>query len=78
GSAADIIKIAMIKVDEIISKNNYKSKLILSVHDEMVLDVCKEELEEVIAIVTKSMHESANLQVELEVSTDYGDNWFNT
>ena len=51
GSAADIIKVAMIKVDELLKKHQLKSKMILQVHDELIFDVYQEELQEVMEIV---------------------------
>lgn len=75
GSAADIIKKAMIDVDKALKAANLKSKLVSQIHDELVLDVPKEELEIVKALVKKSMEEAVELKVELKVEVDHGLNW---
>ncbi len=76
GSAADVIKMAMIKVDEEFTKNNIKSKMLLQVHDELVFDVVEEEKEKVSAIVTSCMENIVNLSVPLKVSHDFGTDWY--
>lgn len=83
GSAADIMKIAMIKIDEEFKKQNIKSKMILQVHDELIFDCIKEELELVKEIVTSKMQESHSIKglkndfdVELKVSCGQGKDWF--
>lgn len=75
GSAADIIKMAMINVHSQLSKHNLKSKLILQVHDELVIDTVADELEEVCAIVKKEMESVINLKVPLIAECGYGKNW---
>ena len=55
GSAADIIKLAMIKIDEELRAGNFKSKILLQVHDELVFDVLKEELESIKPVIINSM-----------------------
>lgn len=76
GSAADIIKLAMVNVYDELRKRNLNSKLILQVHDELILNVHKEELEEVKAIVKKEMEEVLDLRVPLEVDINIGGNWY--
>ncbi len=76
GSAADIIKLAMVNVYDELRKRNLNSKLILQVHDELILNVDKEELEEVKAIVKKEMEEVLDLRVPLEVDINIGRNWY--
>ena len=76
GSAADIIKIAMIKVNNELKKNNLKSLMIAQVHDELVFDVAKDELEIVKKIVKETMEKAVKLNVLLEASVEYGKNWF--
>lgn len=83
GTAADIIKIAMIKVDEEFSKNNISSKMILQVHDELIFDCKIDEMEKVVEIVTECMRSSHsinniinNFEVDLKVSCGQGQNWF--
>ena len=76
GSAADIIKLAMVNVYNEIKKKNLKSKLILQVHDELILNVYKDELEEVKLIVKKEMENVLQLRVPLEVDMSVGENWY--
>ena len=75
GTAADIIKIAMIKVQELIDKNHFSSKLIIQVHDELVLDVVKEELDIIENEVKKIMENVIHLNVPLKVDIGHGKNW---
>ena len=76
GAAADIMKIAMIAVDKELKKRNMKSKLVLQVHDELLIEAWKEEVEEVKAILKKGMEEAAELLVPLEIDMHVGMNWF--
>lgn len=76
GSAADIIKVAMVNVSRKLESNNLKSTLILQVHDELILNVYKEELKEIEKIVKEEMENAINLSVPLEVDLNYGDNWY--
>ncbi|HLT00123.1 MAG TPA: DNA polymerase I [Acholeplasma sp.] len=76
GSAADIIKVAMIKLHEYLVKNNKKSKLILQVHDELILDCVEDELEEMKQMVPEIMKTAYPLKVELSTSCDTGKNWY--
>ncbi len=76
GSAADIIKIAMIKLHQYLKVNNKKSKLILQVHDELILDVVPEEIEEMKQIVPSIMQEAYPLKVKLSTSCDTGKTWY--
>lgn len=75
GTAADIIKIAMIGIAHRFIQENLESKMILQVHDELVFDVLKPELEKVKAIVIKEMEGAANLSVPLTVDLGEGTNW---
>ena len=75
GSAADIIKIAMINCFERINKENLKSKMIIQVHDELVFDVKKEELESIKTIVKEEMENAVVLKVPLITDTGIGNNW---
>lgn len=75
GSAADIIKIAMVKVHENLIKGGFKSKLILQVHDELVFDVPKEELSAVIPVVKHHMETALELKVPLIVGFKQGYTW---
>ncbi|MEG0774514.1 DNA polymerase I [Clostridium sp.] len=76
GSAADIIKIAMVNVAGQLKNNNYKSKLILQVHDELILNVYKNELEKVKELVKKEMENVLDLYVPLEVDINVGETWY--
>ena len=75
GSAADIIKIAMIKVSNAIKEKGLKSKLLLQVHDELIFDVFKDEKEEMSKIIKDSMTNAYKLKVKLDSSYAEGDNW---
>ncbi len=76
GSAADIIKLAMVNVYEELTKRSLKSKLILQVHDELILNVYKDELDEVTTLVKKEMEEVLDLSVPLEVDINIGETWY--
>ena len=75
GTAADIIKLAMVKVYKAFKDNNFKSKMIIQVHDELIFDVPKEELEKVQKIVTDIMDNVCDLSVPLDIDIHYGKNW---
>ncbi len=75
GSAADIIKIAMINIHNKLSEGNYKTKMLLQVHDELVFDVYKPELESIKSLVKTEMENAYKLEVPLDVDLDIGDNW---
>ncbi len=76
GTAADIIKIAMIKVWRALKEAGLKSKLILQVHDELLIETLKEEEAAVRKILADNMKEAANLAVSLEVDLHTGENWY--
>ena len=76
GSAADIIKIAMIKIDKKFHENNFKSKMLVQVHDELVFEVHKKELEQVKKIIKNEMEQAYSFSVPLKVDMDQGLNWF--
>ena len=75
GSAADIIKISMINIQSKFNDNKFKSKMLLQVHDELVFDVFKPELNDVITLVKHEMENAFTLKVPLTVDIDYGENW---
>ena len=75
GSAADIIKLAMINIQEVINKNEFKSKMLLQVHDELVFDVFKPELNEFMSMVKNEMENAFKIKVPLTVDVNYGLNW---
>ena len=76
GTAADIIKIAMNKVSQALKDNNLKTVMIAQVHDELVFDVPKEEIEIVKKLVKETMETAVTLRVPLEASIECGKNWF--
>ena len=75
GSAADIIKIAMINIHKKLKEGNYKTKMLLQVHDELVFDAYKSELEELKTIIQSEMENAYTLEVPLEVDMGTGNNW---
>jgi len=75
GTAADIIKIAMINIQDRLSKEQMSSKMLLQVHDELVFDVFKPELNKAIAIIKEEMESAYELKVPLIVDIDHGFNW---
>ena len=76
GTAADIMKIAMIKVYNELKNRNLKSKLILQIHDELLIETVLEEKEEVEKLLKECMEESANLSVPLTVEVEEGKSWY--
>lgn len=76
GSAADIIKIAMVKVYNELKKRNMKSKLIIQIHDELVVDAAEDEVEEVKEIMRELMENSVDLNVKLSVDMNTGKNLY--
>lgn len=76
GTAADIIKIAMIRVFERLKKEGLKSKLILQVHDELLIETAQEEEEQVRHILEEEMVHASSLAVELEIDLHVGHNWY--
>ena len=78
GSAADIIKIAMVNVYKKLEENNLKSKLILQVHDELIVEAIEEELEEVKNIVKEEMENAVSMDVHLDVDLNVGKSWYET
>ena len=75
GSAADLIKLAMIEIDKQFQQLNLKSEMILQVHDELVFNVLRHELEQVTEIVRQTMEAVYQLKVPLKVDLGVGDNW---
>lgn len=78
GTSADILKIAMVKIDEEMAKNNLKSKLLLQVHDELIFDCIDSEKEELTKIVKDAMENTVKLDVALKASLDFGPTWYDT
>jgi DNA polymerase-1 len=77
GTAADMIKLAMIKIDEELKANNFKSKMLLQVHDELVFDVLKDELEAIQPFIINSMKNALMLpnEVPADAEIGHGNNW---
>jgi len=75
GSAADIIKIAMINIYEKLNDGNFKTKMLLQVHDELVFDVYKPELEEMKTLIKTEMENAYKMDVPLDVEIGIGQNW---
>jgi DNA polymerase-1 len=75
GTAADIIKIAMIKIHHRLKRENLKAKMLLQVHDELIFEVLPEELESLKEMVLSEMAGAANLDIPLKVDWGTGKNW---
>lgn len=75
GSAADVIKLAMIKIDEQLTEKNMKTKMLLQVHDELVFEAPEEEVEAASALIKKEMEAAYETTVPLLVEVGVGDNW---
>jgi DNA polymerase-1 len=78
GTASDIVKIAMLKVDEAIRQANLETKMIMQVHDELLFEAPEAEIERAIPIIRKAMETAVELDVPLLVEIGAGDNWMNT
>ena len=76
GTAADVIKIAMIRVHRRLKQEGLKSKLILQVHDELLIETKKEEAMQVRTILEEEMSRAAELSVHLEIDLHEGDDWY--
>jgi DNA polymerase-1 len=75
GSAADLIKLAMIKIENRFRQIGLKSKMILQVHDELLFECPKEEIDEAVDIIKDSMEHAMTLKVPLDVQIGIGSNW---
>ncbi len=76
GTAADMIKIAMVRIHDILTKGNYQTKLIMQVHDELVFDALRSEVDALQPLIMDSMkHAIPNLKVPIEVGIGMGNNW---
>ncbi len=76
GTAADIIKVAMIRVSESLQEKGLRSRLILQIHDELLIETWEEEIQQVEAILRQEMEAAANLSVKLEIDMNQGKNWY--
>ena len=75
GSAADIIKVAMVRMQEAIDQHQLRSRMIMQVHDELVFDVPKDEIEQLEGLIKTAMSEAVALTVPLVVDMSTGKNW---
>jgi DNA polymerase-1 len=75
GTAADIMKIALVNVNRALKERGLRSRILLQVHDELLLEVPNEEKDEVMKLVSDEMMKAADLRVKLEVSVAAGENW---
>ena len=75
GLAADIFKVALVRIDEALSKPGVESELILQVHDEVLVEVPPSEKQEIGDLIIEIMHDAADLDVPLEVNVSWGDTW---
>lgn len=75
GSAADLIKLAMIKIDKSFKKEKFKSRLLLQIHDELIFEVYKPELKKVKSIIKEIMEHSLEISVPIKVNLKTGNNW---
>ena len=75
-TAADLIKIAMIKVNQALKEKKLKTKMILQIHDELLFKVPSEEKQIVLALVKNIMEHALDLDVKLEVDGGYGRTWY--
>ncbi len=75
GSAADIIKIAMVNISKVLEENKMKSKMLLQIHDELIFDVYEGERESLEILVRQAMGNATSLSVPLEVGIGFGNNW---
>lgn len=75
GSAADLIKLAMIKIDKSFKKEKFKSRLLLQIHDELIFEVYKPELKKVKSIIKEIMEHSLEISVPIKVNLKRGNNW---
>ena len=76
GSGADILKLAMIKVDQAMKEKNMKSRMILQVHDELIFDVVKDELDDMMKLIQEAMESAFVMDVPLKVEGAYANNWY--
>lgn len=76
GSGADILKLAMIKVDALMKEKQMKSQMILQVHDELIFDVYQEELDDMMVLIKEAMEDAFHMDVPLKVEGAYAKNWY--
>ncbi len=75
GTAADLLKLAMIRVHAALQNDNFETRMLLTVHDELVFDMHRDEQETVIPVIHRCMTEALPMSVPIEVETGFGENW---
>ena len=75
GLAADIFKLALVRLDEVLRSSNLEARLVLQVHDEVLVEAPPAETEKVETLVREALEHAAHLSVPLDVSIHWGDNW---
>ena len=75
GTAADLLKLAMIRVFDALKEGDFKTRMLLTVHDEIVFDMHRDETESVIPVIVNAMQSAIPMKVPIEVETGYGENW---
>ncbi len=75
GSAADMIKLAMIMIDEVLQRGRFKTRMLLQVHDELLFEMPRDEVEPVTLLIKERMRDALPLSVPIEVETGIGENW---
>ncbi|MCA9096627.1 MAG: hypothetical protein KDA68_24270, partial [Planctomycetaceae bacterium] len=78
GSAADLIKLAMIRVDQKLKKTKHPGRMLLQIHDELVFETPKNRVTDLIKLVREEMEHALQLDVPLKVDVAVGDDWLNT
>ncbi|MDE6636445.1 MAG: DNA polymerase I, partial [Lachnospiraceae bacterium] len=76
GTAADIIKIAMINVERKLEEKNMRTRIVLQVHDELLLEAPEDEIEEASKLLREEMTHAVSLTVSMDVSVEQGSNWY--
>ena len=75
GGAADIIKLAMIKMDQVLADGGYKTKMLLQVHDELIFEAPEDEVEKVLPLIKQTMENIIDSSVKFVAEAGVGDNW---
>ena len=76
GSAADILKIAMVNVDKLLAKHNYDATLLLQVHDELIFEIKDEDIEKIVPLINNEMDDAYKLKVRIEANHTVGKSWY--
>jgi DNA polymerase-1 len=76
GSAADIMKLAMVRIDGVLAREEFDARMLLQIHDELIFEVARKQLHEVTALVRSEMENAIELSVPLVVTAKVGENWY--